>query len=121
MTEVGAFAGRHVLAELDGIAANLLDDPAFLQETLATAVTEAGATVCEVVAHRFAPHGVTVLALLAESHASIHTYPEIGAAFADVFTCGAKADPEKAIRLLAEALGTDSVRMSAVERGKVRG
>ena len=117
MTEIGAFAGRHVLAELDGIDMGLLDDPEFLSTALRSAVTQAGATVCEVVAHRFAPHGVTVLALLAESHASIHTYPELGAAFADVFTCGAQADPELAVRLLARALGTDSVRASTTERG----
>ncbi|HVV10166.1 adenosylmethionine decarboxylase [Amycolatopsis sp.] len=121
MSDVGAFAGRHVLAELDGIEPDLLDDPEFLRRALTSAVSEAGATVCEVVAHRFAPHGVTVLALLAESHASIHTYPEIGSAFADVFTCGEKADPEKAVELLATALGTESVQMSVVERGKARG
>ena len=117
MSEVGAFAGVHVLAELEGIKSRLLDDPEFLREVLRSAVTEAGATVCEVVAHRFAPHGVTVLALLAESHASIHTYPELGAAFADVFTCGEKADPEQAVRLLARALGTDAIRTTTTKRG----
>ncbi|OXM64420.1 MULTISPECIES: adenosylmethionine decarboxylase [Amycolatopsis] len=116
--EIGAFAGRHVLAELRGIDPGLLDDPAFLRDALRTAVTEAGATVREVVGHRFEPQGVTVLALLAESHASVHTYPEIGAVFADVFTCGDQADPVLAVRLLAAALGTAEVEMSVVERGE---
>jgi S-adenosylmethionine decarboxylase len=115
---VGRFAGRHVLAELDGIDAALLDDPAFLREALTAAVTEAGATVCEVMSHRFAPQGVTVLAMLAESHASVHTYPEIGAMFVDVFTCGEQADPEHAVRLLAKTLGTGSVQLSTVRRGR---
>jgi len=114
---VGRFAGRHVLAELEGIEAAVLDDPEFLRETLMSAVTEAGATVCEVMAHRFAPQGVTVLAMLAESHASMHTYPEIGAVFVDVFTCGDRADPERAVRLLAKALGAGSVHLSTVPRG----
>lgn len=117
MSEVGAFAGRHVLAELSDIEPRRLDDVDLLRETLRSAVTEAGATVVDVLAHRFSPHGVTVLALLAESHASIHAYPEIGAAFADVFTCGDRADPELAVHLLARALGTSSVRLSTTKRG----
>ncbi|GHF82663.1 spermidine synthase [Amycolatopsis bartoniae] len=117
MTEIGAFSGRHVLAELDGIEPRLLDDAGFLREALRSAVAQAGATVVDVLAHRFEPHGVTVLALLAESHASVHAYPEIGAAFADVFTCGERADPELAVRLLARALGTESVRTTTVGRG----
>jgi S-adenosylmethionine decarboxylase len=115
---VGRFAGRHVLAELDGIDAALLDDPVFLRAALTSAVTEAGATVCEVMSHRFDPQGVTVLAMLAESHASVHTYPEIGAVFVDVFTCGDQADPEHAVRLLAKTLGTESVQLSTVRRGR---
>ena len=115
---VGRFAGRHVLAELDGIDPGVLDDPGFLRGALTAAVTEAGATVCEVMSHRFTPQGVTVLAMLAESHASLHTYPEIGAVFVDVFTCGDQADPEHAVRLLAGTLDAGSVRLSTVRRGR---
>ncbi len=115
---VGVFSGKHVLAELDGIDARLLDDDEFLRSTLADPLTDAGATVCEVISHRFEPQGVTVLAMLAESHASVHTYPEIGAMFVDVFTCGERADPEHAVRLLAKALGTEPVSMSTITRGR---
>lgn len=111
------FAGRHVLAELHGVEPGLLDDPAFLRDALDTALTEAGATVCQVIDHRFEPYGVTVLALLAESHASIHTYPEVGAAFVDVFTCGPSADPERAVHLLAKALGATVTGNRVVGRG----
>lgn len=111
------FAGRHVLAELHGVDPARLDDPAFLRDALSTALTSAGATVCEVIDHRFEPFGVTVLALLTESHASIHTYPEVGAAFVDVFTCGPSADPERAVRLLADALGATVTSDRLVERG----
>lgn len=115
---VGEFAGRHVLAEFDQVAPRLLDDPEFLRGVLASALTDAGASVRELVAHRFHPQGVTVLALLAESHASVHTYPELGALFVDVFTCGHRADPERAVELLADALGTGAVNCSTVERGR---
>lgn len=111
-----SFAGRHVLAELTGVDPALLDDEPALRAATAAALAEAGATVVQVVAHRFAPHGVTVLALLAESHASLHTWPERGAAFVDVFTCGGTADPERAVALLAGRLGARVVAQ-ALPRG----
>ncbi len=111
------FAGRHVLAELCGVAPVLLDDEAALRRVMCTALEQAGATVLQVIAHRFAPQGVTVLALLAESHASLHSWPEHGSAFVDVFTCGDTADPEQAVRLIADGLGATVVRRDTVRRG----
>ncbi|TSE01656.1 adenosylmethionine decarboxylase [Skermania sp. ID1734] len=115
--EFGAFAGSHVLAEFDGIDSELLDSPEALETLLHTTLTDAGATVCGVVSHRFEPQGVTVLAMLAESHASIHTYPERGSAFADVFTCGHRADPRRAVELMSAALGAATTRTTIVPRG----
>lgn len=115
---VGTFAGRHVLAELHGIEAGLLDDAGFLAEALERALKQAGATVCETMSKRFDPWGVTVLALLAESHASVHTYPERGSVFVDVFTCGQRADPNQAVRLLGEALGATATNVQTVHRGR---
>jgi S-adenosylmethionine decarboxylase proenzyme len=115
---VGAFAGHHVLAEFEGIDPALLDDVAFLRGTLERSLARAGATVCDVVSRRFVPQGVTVLALLSESHASLHTYPEIGSVFLDVFTCGDRADPELAVRLLAEALAATSTNTTSIRRGR---
>lgn len=115
---VGTFSGTHVLAELGRVDPRVLDDTTFLRDSLDRALTDAGATVYELVARRFEPQGVTVLAMLAESHASIHTYPELGTAFVDVFTCGESADPERAVRLLADALGTDELTTSTVRRGR---
>lgn len=114
---VGQFAGRHVLAEFDGIDPSLLDDLGFLRDTLEGALRAAGATICDVVSKRFEPQGVTVLALLSESHASIHTYPEIGSMFVDIFTCGETADPELAAQLLRDRLGAADARISTVLRG----
>lgn len=114
---VGLFAGQHVLAELEGVSPELLDDEQFLRHALGEALTQADATVLEVVSKQFEPQGVTVLALLSESHASIHTYPEVGAVFVDVFTCGTRAKPALAVQLLAEALGAASARTDLISRG----
>ncbi|GAB4208622.1 MAG: hypothetical protein OHK0022_38430 [Roseiflexaceae bacterium] len=70
-----------------------------------------------VVAHRFEPHGVTALALLAESHASLHTSPEHGTAFWDCFTCGPNCAPEHSADVLIAALHPALVQQQLVERG----
>jgi len=116
---VGAFRGRHVLAELYGVAPHLLNDETRLRQILPQVLTQAGATVLNIDSHHFAPIGVTVLALLSESHASIHTYPETGRCFVDIFTCGTRADPELAMTLLATAMGCDQdqTRIKTIERG----
>jgi S-adenosylmethionine decarboxylase len=115
---VGLFAGQHVLAELEGVSAELLDDEQFLRHALGEALTQADATVLEVISKQFDPQGITVLALLSESHASIHTYPEVGSLFVDVFTCGTRAKPALAVQLLADALGAVSTRTDSIERGR---
>jgi spermidine synthase len=111
------FAGRHVLAELVGVRPDLLDDEPGLCAALRDALAEAGAKVLDVLAHRFDPRGLTVLAVLAESHASLHTWPERGGAFVDVFTCGDAADPERAVQLLAARLGGRLASRQLVPRG----
>lgn len=112
------FLGQHVLAEFEGIDPEPLDDVDFLLGSLQSALRTAGATVCDVVSKRFVPQGVTVIALLSESHASLHTYPELGSVFLDVFTCGDRADPELAMRLLAESLGARSTKITTIQRGR---
>ncbi len=96
--------GRHALVDGSGVPADVLDDKAFLEAALESACRSAGASVLETTSHKFEPQGVTVVCLLAESHASIHTYPEHGRYMADVFTCG-DVDPTLAAAVLAEALG----------------
>ncbi|WP_308015366.1 adenosylmethionine decarboxylase [Pseudonocardia sp. ICBG1293] len=109
--------GRHVLAELGGIAPEVLDDCERLRADLTTALTEAGAQVRQVVTERFEPQGATVVAVLAESHASIHTWPEHGGMHVDVFTCGESADPVDAVRRLAERVGAADTALQVVDRG----
>jgi S-adenosylmethionine decarboxylase len=107
---VGLFTGQHVIAEFEGVDATRLDDEPFLRHTLADALNRAGATVLEVISKRFDPQGVTVLALLSESHASMHTYPEVESIFVDVFTCGTQANPELAVRLLGDSMRTETIQ-----------
>ena len=115
------FAGCHVLAEFVGVDPVAADDVVRLRACLRGALETAGATVCEMLDKRFEPHGVTVLALLAESHASIHSYPELGAMFVDVFTCGDSADAELAVKLLREELAASEAHIRTVSRGSDKG
>ncbi|WP_061299222.1 adenosylmethionine decarboxylase [Herbidospora cretacea] len=115
---IGEFAGCHVLAELREVDAGLLDDLAHLEAALKRALAASGATVLDMTSHRFMPQGVTILALLAESHASLHTYPEHAAVFVDVFTCGA-ADPRTAVDLLTHELQPGRVTVQVITRGDI--
>ncbi|SDE59582.1 spermidine synthase [Pseudonocardia oroxyli] len=110
-------SGRHVLAELRGVDPALLDDAAGLVHALRTSLLGAGADVRQMAVEAFTPQGVTVVALLAESHASLHTWPEHGTALVDVFTCGDAADPELAVRTLARTLGATGLVSRVVSRG----
>jgi spermidine synthase len=114
------FMGCHVLAEFTGVDPTLADDAVRLRSILRDALASAGATVCEIFDKRFEPHGVTVLALLAESHASIHSYPERGILFVDVFTCGESANAEQAVQLLRTKLAASDAHIRTVFRGSDR-
>lgn len=108
------FAGIHVLGELRGLPQGLT--PAQLGEALTTAVAEGGGTLLQLIHHEFEPHGLTTLAMLAESHASIHVFPEQDALFFDVFTCGS-ADPERMAEVLVRELQPRSHRWQVIHRG----
>lgn len=110
-------AGIHCILELYGCEQELLNDLCRLDAAVRGAAEASGATVLECISHRFAPQGVTVLALLAESHISLHTWPESGYAAADVFTCGRTSDPRKACHFLVNALKPAEHVLKEVERG----
>jgi S-adenosylmethionine decarboxylase len=107
--------GRHVIVDAWGAEANLLDDPRRLREILVEAVKATGATVLSSDYHKFQPQGVTAWVILAESHATLHTYPEHEAWMADVFTCG-DVDPDAAAVLLIQSLGGQA-RIHRLSRG----
>lgn len=68
--------------------------------------------------HRFEPHGVSAICILAESHLSIHTWPESGTATIDVYTCGVTADPELACDLIEARLSPAFAERSRIVRGR---
>jgi S-adenosylmethionine decarboxylase len=114
-------AGRHCMIELWGCPAALLDDPAAVREAMLAAVAASGCTLLWECAHRFSPQGVTIVGLLAESHISIHTWPEHGYAAADVFTCGERGEPEAACPVLVKMLGATRFELRTIERGRPGG
>jgi S-adenosylmethionine decarboxylase len=107
----------HVLIELWGCAAARLDDPAAIEATLRAAAAATGAHVITVAVHRFAPQGVAAVAVLAESHLSIHTWPEADYAAVDIYTCG-EPDPEAAVPVVRERLGASRCEVLVLERGR---
>jgi S-adenosylmethionine decarboxylase len=109
--------GRHVIAELLGGNPNLLNDERYLRAALKEAAERAGGNVLDVTSHKFTPQGVTALALLSESHISIHTWPEHGYSAVDVFTCGSHTNPQLACDFLKKALECTGESVKVLERG----
>lgn len=109
-------AGRHLLADLGGIAAQRLNDCASLEALLRDAALAAGAHVLFSHFHGFgAGQGVTGVLLLAESHITIHTWPEDGFAAADIFMCGA-AQPELALAIIEQSLAPSQRAVRIIDR-----
>ena len=108
--------GRHCILELYQCDHAKLNDEAFIRTTLTSSAKIAGATLINLVTHSFKPQGVTGLALLAESHISIHTWPEIGYAAIDVFTCGDHTMPDKACNLLSKDFLAKDSSFKNIER-----
>ena len=108
--------GRHCILELYQCDRAKLNDEAFIRTTMTSSAKIAGATLINLVTHSFKPQGVTGLALLAESHISIHTWPEIGYAAIDVFTCGDHTMPEKACKLLAKDFEAKNFAFRNIDR-----
>ncbi|GEM_PF-1429764 len=88
------FAGCHLVASYLGCDKLLLSDNVNLIAAMNVAITKCGATLLAQNCHVFENGGITAVMLLSESHASIHTYPEHGACFVDIFTCGSTCSPE---------------------------
>jgi S-adenosylmethionine decarboxylase proenzyme len=89
-----AFVGRHFLASYYECDSRAIGDTSGLEEAMIEAAAASGATVLGEISYSFEPEGFTMVIMLAESHASIHTYPEFGACFIDLFTCGTRYSAE---------------------------
>ncbi|MBS1996756.1 MAG: adenosylmethionine decarboxylase [Cyanobacteria bacterium SZAS LIN-2] len=109
-------SGQHLLLTLGECRSELLNDEQALRDLVLAAAEATGATVLNVCSHKFQPQGVTALVLLAESHASLHTYPESNVVFWDCFTCGTTCEPELSVEVLVQALGGKIVSQQTVKR-----
>lgn len=109
--------GQQVLGELTFCERDKLDDPELLETLLREAASSAGATLLSVHVHRFQPHGVSGVAILAESHLAVHTWPELGYAAVDSFTCGDHVDPVKALERLEQGFGARCTSSMELYRG----
>ena len=108
-------AGVHLIIDLHG--ARGLDDIDLIEATLRGCVDAAQATLLHIHLHHFQPNGVSGVAVLAESHISIHTWPDAGYAALDVFMCG-QANPDACIPVLREAFSAQRVEVNEILRGQ---
>lgn len=109
--------GKHLVVDLWGVSFELLNDINHLEYLLTQAAMKSGATIISIQRKQFQPQGVTILIMLAESHLSIHTYPEQGFAAVDCYTCGYRTEPEKAIQYLIECLQPEQIKSKSLQRG----
>ena len=107
---------NHFLLELYRCDQEKLNDESFLRCTLNRAAKLAKATVLDLISNKFEPQGVTAIALLAESHISIHTWPESNYSAIDIFTCGQNMLPELASQYLIEALSAEEHFLRVIKR-----
>lgn len=116
MTLASPYDGRHLIAELHGCSG--LTDLGLIEKALTDAAAVAGATLLEVKLHAFGPgQGITGVALLAESHISIHTWPEHAYAAVDIFLCGQLHDLEAALAVIIVALDAEEIEQQILTRG----
>lgn len=96
--------GRHLILDLYDCDPGILDNYEELQRLLEASLVMAKANILRIIGEKFKPQGVTLLALLAESHASIHTWPELGYAAIDLYTCGDTTQTDRAAEFLSKKL-----------------
>jgi S-adenosylmethionine decarboxylase len=109
--------GRHLVAELSDCSQEILNDLPRLEIALKEAARLSGAVVVDTVFHRYNPQGISGVVVIAESHLSLHTWPEYGYAAVDCFTCGTSVDPYKAMAHIKEQLKCNSIKIKELNRG----
>jgi len=111
------YAGNHILLEFWG--AKDIDSISIIKKALTRAVKDCGATLLKIELHKFSPQGVSGVALIAESHISLHTWPEYDYMAIDIFTCGQTVNPYKAVDTLKKIFKPRKVEIKEIKRGKL--
>jgi S-adenosylmethionine decarboxylase len=108
---------HHTLLEVHGCDASLLRHADELKPLMLQAIRAGGGTVVTELFHNFAPHGVSGVVVITESHVAIHTWPEHAYAAVDIFSCGESLQHEVIARELCRSLGATDYEVRTVERG----
>ena len=111
-----SYNSKHFLLELYNCDYEKLNDEYFLSCTLNNAAKLANATVLNLITNKFEPQGVTAIALLAESHLSIHTWPEAQYSAVDIFTCGQNMKPDISCKYLIQSLMAEEHLLRIINR-----
>lgn len=109
--------GQHVLAEFFECDPNILNNLEMVEKLMVESALECGATIVQKCFHMFNPYGVSGVIIIAESHLAIHTWPELGYAAVDLFTCGSKCDPTVAFEYLRKHFLSKNSSYTALKRG----
>lgn len=109
--------GRHLLLELHECSSEILNNLETVKTALVEAAKRAEATIIDVVFHEFNPFGISGVVVIAESHLSIHTWPEYRYAAVDIFSCGDSLKPAAAATYLVEQFGASRASCVEVKRG----
>lgn len=109
--------GRHLLLELFDCDSDAINNVEAVKGALIEAAKRAQATIVDVVFHEFNPFGVSGVVVIAESHLSIHTWPEYRYAAVDIFSCGDTLQPEVAANYLVETFGAGRTSVVELQRG----
>jgi len=113
------YAGIHLLAEFWG--GKIIEDSKEIEKILILAAKEAGNTPLKVAIHKFNPQGITGVVLLAESHIALHLWSEFNYLAIDIFTCGDKVKPYKALEYLRKKFKPKKIKIYEIERGDYGG
>jgi S-adenosylmethionine decarboxylase len=109
--------GRHYIVEASGCNPKIIRSVEKVQDILVRAAEKAGAKVWAISFSKFPPNGVSGVVVISESHISTHTWPELKYAALDIYTCGAKVDPERGVVYALEAFGATSSHITEITRG----
>jgi S-adenosylmethionine decarboxylase len=109
--------GRHLIIELFQCDRAILNNPQTLEHHLLEAVKLTGATIIQPFFHQFSPHGISGIVVIAESHFSVHTWPEYGYCALDIFTCGDQIEGHQALTYLKKELGALNASAMEIKRG----
>jgi S-adenosylmethionine decarboxylase len=109
--------GKHVIAEFYKCDKEIINNRELVETYMREAVELSGATLIDTIFHKFSPHGISGLVVVAESHFAIHTWPEYGYSAIDIFTCGDIIDNKIALKHLKEKLLAQSISIIEMKRG----